>query len=469
MLILYAVGYFYKPGVTDGIVKTGLISLATAPSGADVYINGKKNLRKTPALIRELLPDDYNITLKLPGYDEWQKTVNVKEEKASVFDKVILMPSERKQEEASSGSYQDLITLSGTDIVLLDGGKGLGSINVYDTVNGKEWPLAAARSPFTQYTPISFMTSEDDDSFILHSSSEGDIKYLWIEINADNNTIKDITPFFKGDTSYVEWAQGNNEYIFSIQNKNLTRIDAKSGAEYPEYIKDVRGYGLFGNEIYVLKNDNVLKRMNLDKGSRSVILDDPQVADLVFEDKGNYRIQVLSQDTILFLSSGGALSANRLPYIFADKGVLGIQPDSENTKVLFWTHDKIGMIDFSTEETGNVEFEKGPALTWVYSGGKGIKQVFWVYDDSHLLFVDGEKVLLVSLNHEGDYNAKNILSLKDGCDVFYSEKTGHLYFLPSKGSSLFDTEIVPQTSILQLSHEQHEKKKEKKKEINNGI
>ncbi|MFH1837833.1 MAG: PEGA domain-containing protein [Candidatus Omnitrophota bacterium] len=466
ILILYAIGYIYEPGITGGgIVKAGLISLSTAPGGADVYVNDKLYAEKTPTLIRELLPNDYDITLRLPGYDNWQKTVHVKEEKASVFDKVILISSERKQKETSIGNYENLITLSGTDIVLLDGGKGLGSINVYDTSNGKEWPLAEAESPFAKYTPVSFITSENDDSFILHTSSEGEIKYLWIELNENNNTIKDITPFLKKDTSDVKWVQGDDSYIFSIQNGNLTRTDAESGAAYPEYVKGARGYGLFGNEIYVLKSDNVLERMNLNKGGLTVILDDPQVADVVFKNEGKYRIKVLSQDTILFLSSGGALSANKLPYIFADKGVLGVQPDDEKTRVLFWTHAKIGMIDLSTEETENVEFEKGPALTWIYTGGNGIKQVFWVYDDSHMLFVDGKNVLLVSLDPEGDYDVKNILTLKDGSDVLYSEKTGQLYFIPSEGSSLFSTEIVPETSVIQLSREQEEKKKE----VDNGI
>ncbi len=444
VLILYAVGYFYEPGVAGGVVKTGLISLATAPSGAGVYINGKQYAKKTPTLIRELLPKSYDVTIRLPGYDEWRKTVRVREEKAAVFDKVILMPSKRSEKEISSGGYRDLIELPGTEIILLDGGAGLGSINVYNVSNGKEWPLADPKSPFARYAPISLVTTDNDDSFILLSSLESETKYLWIETQTDDNVITDITPYFKGSPSYVEWAQGDKRYIFSLHNETLTRTDVENAAEYPEYVKDVKGCGLFGSEIYVLKKDNTLEKMNLDKSNLSVILDDPQVGDLAFKSAGFYKIEILSAETILFLSDSGALSANRLPYKFADKGVLGIKPDDGKKKILFWTTDKIGIIDFSAEATGNVEFEKGPSLTWVYTAGKKISQVYWVYDGSHLLFRDGGDIFLISLDPEGDHAVQDVLKMKDARDVFYSENTGKLYLIPVDKGPLFETGIVPE-------------------------
>ena len=75
LVILYAVGYLYRPGTEGGVVETGLISLTTVPAGASIYINESLCAEKTPALIRELLPDDYAIRLELNSYMPWERTV----------------------------------------------------------------------------------------------------------------------------------------------------------------------------------------------------------------------------------------------------------------------------------------------------------------------------------------------------------------------------------------------------------
>ena len=43
MIILYALGYSFKPQSSQGgIVKTGIIFLSTTPPGADVFLNNRR-------------------------------------------------------------------------------------------------------------------------------------------------------------------------------------------------------------------------------------------------------------------------------------------------------------------------------------------------------------------------------------------------------------------------------------------
>ncbi|MFC1570901.1 PEGA domain-containing protein, partial [Candidatus Omnitrophota bacterium] len=87
LLLLYAYGYIYKPGIEKGLLTTGLIYVATAPTGSEIYVNDKKYAKNTPTAIMELLPGEYSIELKLDGYKTWSQTVPVAKEKATVLER----------------------------------------------------------------------------------------------------------------------------------------------------------------------------------------------------------------------------------------------------------------------------------------------------------------------------------------------------------------------------------------------
>lgn len=89
IIMLYAAGYkISKTGIN--FQKTGMFILDTNPRGAKIYINGKlqqsfikkiffqnKSDITTPAKIKNLLPDEYNIKLELDGYWSWQKKLPI--------------------------------------------------------------------------------------------------------------------------------------------------------------------------------------------------------------------------------------------------------------------------------------------------------------------------------------------------------------------------------------------------------
>ena len=68
LIILYAFGYILQPNSERGMVKTGLISLASVPPGANVYIENKRYLSRTPTVIRDLIPGDYYVSMYLKDY-----------------------------------------------------------------------------------------------------------------------------------------------------------------------------------------------------------------------------------------------------------------------------------------------------------------------------------------------------------------------------------------------------------------
>ena len=53
-VILYALGYAYKPGHDPSIMKMGVVSLSTVPSGASVYLGRSRFTEKTPTVLMDL-------------------------------------------------------------------------------------------------------------------------------------------------------------------------------------------------------------------------------------------------------------------------------------------------------------------------------------------------------------------------------------------------------------------------------
>ena len=95
ILILYAIGFWFNPNTAD-IVETGVISLSTIPSGAEVSLNNKKINSKTPTVIRFLPPGEYFIMMRLKEYKEYKNRVRVYKGKAVALENIELIANDKK-------------------------------------------------------------------------------------------------------------------------------------------------------------------------------------------------------------------------------------------------------------------------------------------------------------------------------------------------------------------------------------
>ena len=95
ILMLYTLGFWFNPN-TSNIVETGVISINTNPSGADIFLNNRNINQKTPAVIRSLPPGQYFILMRLKEYRVYKNRVRVYKGKAVVIEDIKLVPENRK-------------------------------------------------------------------------------------------------------------------------------------------------------------------------------------------------------------------------------------------------------------------------------------------------------------------------------------------------------------------------------------
>jgi hypothetical protein len=89
LVVLYTAGYRWNEKKFR-LEKVGIIFLRSRPSGADIYLDGKLRKESTPARVRDLLPDTYEIKVSKNGYTSWTKSLAVESARTTFAEGIIL-------------------------------------------------------------------------------------------------------------------------------------------------------------------------------------------------------------------------------------------------------------------------------------------------------------------------------------------------------------------------------------------
>ena len=269
ILILYSLGYILKPGTEHGIAKTGLIYLSTIPSGASVYLENKRFTEKTPTAIRDLLPGNYRLAVSLKNYRPWSRTVSVEAEKASVFDKILLLPKEWKFRKLSEDEFDDLVPLNSARFFFLTRGPLLEDLFLYDLKQKVLKPVFPENFPLKNARFLSYSMANRTENILIRAQIGlwGEERSLWVDPSAEEMRIRDVT-------------------------------------------ERVRTYGFLDWKIYMIQEDYDLREKSLWPGN-------------IFLGKDIFRIRVFPKNAVFFPGFRGKLLSNGSPYYLAGQEVTG--------------------------------------------------------------------------------------------------------------------------------------------------
>ena len=447
LVMLYAFGYVFKPGVEQGIVKTGLIDLSTTPPGASVYLGHRRYTKRTPTLLRNLLPGEYPVRLVLKSYQPWERIVPVQAEKATVLDKILLLPQTFKREELLAERFDGLIPLPATHFFLLTKGPRVEDHLVYNWKDHKRWPLLPADSPFATARVLSYDIVRGSPSLLLHVDAREGQRFLWIERVGEAPRVHDLTNLLPAPPFHVDWEPVERKHLWTSQQGAVSRVDITSRTISPKLIEGVRGYGLFEKAIYVLRETGRLERMDYEGETEAVLLDDPALLHSLFGDREGFQIHVPANDVLLFIGERGGLLAGRLPYRFVEKGVLGFDWHPHRA-ALIWRKDRLGVLEFTREPTGEDLVGPVPEFHWLFTRGSDIEQAFWVYEGTHVIFRDGDRVFLLEREADRPPRPIELLQIQRDSSVMYADESGTLYYLDRATGRPSAIEILPRWEFL---------------------
>lgn len=90
VIILYTAGYRYN-FKKMALEKTGIIFVSTVPAKTNIYVGNELVAKTTPAIIKNLLPDSYDLRISAPGYLNWGKKLEVRSQLTTFVSKQALL------------------------------------------------------------------------------------------------------------------------------------------------------------------------------------------------------------------------------------------------------------------------------------------------------------------------------------------------------------------------------------------
>jgi hypothetical protein len=445
LLVLYSFGYIFNP--TDNqISHTGLIFIHSVPSAAHIYLERSHYLKKTPATLEELIPGDYNLTLRSKGYRSWKHLVRVEEGKASAFENVLLVRDILSPTLLSGTSYVRLYPDIGKKTILLDADHRFGGMLLFDTREFTADSLIPSISEFAAMATRTILTEGKSPIVVFFGGKMWDKRYYVKDLSKPASEMIDITNFVEGKIEYLTWAPHNNRYIFAVYADRVKGLDLTTMATFVQYEGLVKGFGISSKDVYVLDGENVLMKYPIAGDKSEELLNDRYLANSLFVDTRTYRIGVLDERTLVFLGDDGRLIVTVPPYLVREKDVMGYRYLKEKKKLLLWTANEVWIADLAEEDQDKAIFGGRLRVRCVYDGGANIRQALWCAGDANILIQDKNSVFLLGLMPDDNHHLEPLIKVKSGSDIYYSETDGHLYYLDKDKGHFMSLEIVPEGS-----------------------
>ncbi|MFA6600749.1 MAG: PEGA domain-containing protein [Candidatus Omnitrophota bacterium] len=453
VLILYALGYIFAPHIDEGLVKTGLIHLESLPSKAVIRIDHRLQPDRTPATLSDLLPGFHEVEVSSPGYRPWSQRVEVFPGKASIYDQILLVTSDTPSRVLAPGPFKNIVAVPAAKLlILLGGGSKLSEAAVFDLKDHGLVPLFSDPSAWAGAEVEGIDTVTSSSSVLIRARRGSGKIYLWCDLSKKRPEVRDISVLVSaGPPGDFDWDPREHDLLYTYRQGEVSAIHLREASVRPVIARNVSAFGLWERGALTVQSGAVVRYEPGRKKFQGEVLETGEAIAALFPEGKTYRMRVLGDDLALFLGAQGELMANRLPYRFADHGVLGVDITGHGEKVVFWTRERIGVLDFSKARTRKRFFETGPRVEWIFEAGKQIRRVFWVNEGSHVLYDDEGALWLREAVQTAGAAAERLASVKADASVAYMEETGDIFFLHPKTGALETLGLLPKEKLLGLS------------------
>jgi len=437
LIISYASGYrFSFPRKI--IQKTGLLVLDSRPPGAKIYINdklyqlffnkyfsNKNNYTTTPAKIKGILPNEYNVRLELGGYWPWQKKIKISGGGSEYYDEIILfkkdLPSLVNKDDARQISVSPDKKFS---VAIKDNNE----INFINLITGEKnnFTLNSISSPYSSTTQPA--------NFTILWPASGQRVLIGDEIVAlpGFKILINLNKFIQPDASGIQWSLTDENIIYyknknGIFNFNLSNNKIKT-------ILNFKLNGLIGQNNYnpfLIKNNNIFLINQADKSSsldiyelnsnnffKSIKL--PYCPECNFINFKNKYINIYNDDNkILYIID--PLSTSYFP-VKKDISNIWYFDWIDDDKLLYANEFEIWIADIYNN-TENL-------LTRI---SEPIKAILW-HTAKYIIYATDNKINLLEMELDNKRNNIELIDFKNISSIYLNAVGDILYFYTGTGA-----------------------------------
>lgn len=410
-IILYASGYqldWKHPFSPLMVQKTGMTIVYSEPSGANIYLNEKKqkylNLSlfrkdtslKTPTKIKNLLPGSYDLRVEMPGYWSWSRRINVY---SGQITHVLDVELFRKDLPilVANGVTENLYPSPNLKKILINNGATL-------------LDLKTEESEKITASSASAIWSDDSSKFILGQE---------IINPKDKNKDLSLEKIIGSQISNLKWATGNSNEVFYSYKKTLNnfKLDNKTNTIIADN-EDILDYLPEKNDVFYIAQNGFSAKLKIYS---------------LADKKIKKEIELPPSDGYVFLKNENGLlnlydSKYKISYLVdpssADKPLIEIINDAKyfqwfNDKTLFYANDsEIWLLNMETQN-------RRLLLRW----SEPLKGIIKTKNDNYVFFYTDNSLKVLSWD-KGDEKLQvtEFLKLEKIQSPFLNENESTLYF-----------------------------------------
>ena len=410
-------GYRLSKDSDDGAIltSTGGIRINTRIP-YEITINDKFE-SKSPLLKVGLAPQDLDVVLSLPGYQQWAKTISIEPSLVQLISEVTLFPEKPNLEK-----FTDLSVAKNINRV-----PNLSSI-LYTSYIPQEsglWLLdlnTKLRKRITDSISLGGLDNQDYSDFVwdttgttlsFKSSLNNTLQYF-VVTNVDTNpiifNITSLLPVSDTIASPVKILSLDTDRLFFIQDGSVYEIKQQFSTISEPLVGDIKQYSFINNTVYYTSNGDISKNFvriyNIDTKQNSAINIPDIDINKIFVSPNQGHIILIDNKQQAWLKSLGDKTPefNQISQVkYKD-----IQFSIDSKKALLKGENDISILYLDTFEGYKSRIEGD--LDNLYTSEDIItKAEFWEPNSEYIIFIENNTLKIVESDTRGSINSYTLL------------------------------------------------------------
>lgn len=421
LLILYASGYrFHFQKFT--FEKTGSLTVETSPKDAGIFLNGENTGKKTPAKISFLLPGQYHLRISKPGYYDWEKTITIESNRATL-EKNIFLVRKNTPKYIIQGDIEWMTDIPRSPLLLFlekrDTEKFLTAFHIQDRTH-------KILSRFPLSTQIRVADQSQNFQYLLFEVDHFGIKEFLL-LDSNNLSIQNIQEKTRQWYEKMRFDKLNPTILYALRSNVIFRIDLSSLSVQPVISEKIDEFTVYGTNIYYTSKQNdtsFLKRKNLLNGK------DPDI--IVLPKLSHYRVTLANEHTLILSDTASGMISILRTDIFQSRSEADIIQYiifQDYVKKLDWSRDRQRFVYNNDFEIWTFALPSKTS-SLLHRLSTPIKKTQWAVNENFILYQTDTGLFLIELR-EGEKNTytlaefENIInfSVKEESDIITSVKT----------------------------------------------
>lgn len=206
-------------------MHTAILSIASIPRNATVFVDDKQLDDTTPSIIKTILPGEHEVRLEKNGYLAWIQNLRFKSNEVTSMDDVILFQDERPVQIQPINAVMASVSPMFDGIVYIT--KSNSWFEMWSMAGTQNSIKLLLRLPYDESDEYSISWSANG-TFVLFTRDAGDEKDIYITRLSDGYGIKLPEQIIKIEQTW--WDQGDDLRLYVKSDNRLGFISLSDGS-----------------------------------------------------------------------------------------------------------------------------------------------------------------------------------------------------------------------------------------------